>query len=73
MRNVEQLKKQLRSDVSKAIDAIANWSEFDFKLNGVSCHYEHYHGIQVVDMSDLGGKLMSSGNFWTTFVNFKKK
>lgn len=52
MQNVAQLKKQLKADVSKAIDGIANWSEFDFKLNGVSCHYEHYHGIQVVDISD---------------------
>jgi hypothetical protein len=49
MQNVEQLKKQLKANVSNAIDRIANWREFDFKLDGVSCHYEYYCGIEVTD------------------------
>jgi hypothetical protein len=47
MQNVEHLKRQLKADVSNAIDRIANWREFDFKLDGVSCHYEYYRGIEV--------------------------
>jgi hypothetical protein len=53
MGNVEKLKRELKADVSKAIDAIANWREFDFKLEGVTCYYDYYHGITVVDTSDL--------------------
>jgi hypothetical protein len=49
MQNVEHLKRQLKADVSNAIDRIVNWREFDFKLDGVSCHYEYYCGIQVFE------------------------
>jgi hypothetical protein len=50
MQDVEQLKRHLKADVSNAIDRIANWREFDFKLDGVSCHYEYYRGIEVFDL-----------------------
>jgi hypothetical protein len=49
MQNIEQLKKQLKTDVSNDIDRIGNWREFDFELDRVSCHYEYYCGIEVID------------------------
>jgi hypothetical protein len=49
MQNVKQLKKQLKADVSNAIDQIVNLREFDFQLDGVSCHYAYYCGIEVFD------------------------
>lgn len=63
MQNVDEVRKQLKIDVSKTIDAIANWREFDFKLGGVSCHYDYYHGIEVVDTSDLANKEFGK-EFW---------
>jgi hypothetical protein len=63
MQNVEQVKKQLNADVSNAIDAIANWREFDFRLDGVSCHYDYYCGIEVVDMIDLADRQVKE-EFW---------
>jgi hypothetical protein len=49
MQSVEQFKEQLKAEVSDIIDRIANRREFDFKLDGVSCHYEYYWGIQVAN------------------------
>ena len=63
MQNVEQLKKQHKAEVSEAIDQIVNWREFDFKLDGVSCHYDYYYGIQVADMINVANKQLKE-EFW---------